>query len=119
VDSRAAWIASALAEGWARLTGQAPLSTREEAGTVGRYSWYSSAKAAGLGYAPRPARDAVAAALAWLVVGSDLPRHVREGLRLADEVRAARPLVPRPIVEEAPSAVRPAPRRRRPPSLRS
>jgi len=94
VPAPVAWVASAAAEGWAKLTGGAPLSTREEAMTVGRFYWYSSARAAALGYAPRPARDAVAASLAWLVISEHVPRFVREGLRLAPEVRAARPLIP-------------------------
>lgn len=98
----AAWLASAAAEGWARLTGSAPLSTREEALTVGRYYWYSCARAGALGYAARPAREAVAASLAWLAIGVDLPRWVREGLRLRPEVRAARPLVPAPLLLPAP-----------------
>jgi len=94
VPAPVAWVASAAAEGWAKLTGGSPLSTREEALTVGRYYWYSGARAAALGYAPRPAREALAASLAWLVISEHVPRFVREGLRLAPEVRAARPLVP-------------------------
>ena len=94
VPAPLAWVASAAAEGWAKLTGGTPLSTREEALTVGRYYWYSNARAAGLGYQPRPARDAVAASLAWLVISEHVPRFVREGLQLAPEVRAARPLSP-------------------------
>jgi len=94
VPAPVAWVASAAAEGWAKLTGGTPLSTREEALTVGRYYWYSSARAAQLGYQPRPARDAVAASLAWLVISEHVPRFVREGLRLTPEVRAARPLIP-------------------------
>jgi len=94
VPAPVAWIASTAAEGWAKLTGGTPLSTREEAMTVGRYFWYSSARVAPLGYQPRPAREAVAASLAWLVISEHVPRFVRESLRLAPEVRAARPLVP-------------------------
>ncbi|HSV66933.1 MAG TPA: NAD-dependent epimerase/dehydratase family protein [Mycobacteriales bacterium] len=93
-----AYAASAAAEAWARLTARDPLSTREEALTIGRWHWYSSAKAAALGYVARPARAAVAESLAWLLVGPHLPRWVREGLRVSPEVRAARPLVPRPLV---------------------
>ena len=96
VPAPVAWVASAAAEGWAKLTGGSPLSTREEALTVGRYYWYSSARAAALGYASRPARDALAASLAWLVISENVPRFVKEGLRLAPEVRAARPLIPSP-----------------------
>jgi dihydroflavonol-4-reductase len=110
-----AWAASAAAELWARLTGTQPLSTRDEAQTVGRYYWYTSAKANQLGYAARPARAAVASSLAWLAISPDLPRWAREGLRLHAEVRAARPLVPAPSADEAPA---PAPVRTRPPRSR-
>ena len=110
------------------LTSTTPLSTREEATTVGRHYWYSSDPARALGYAARPARDAVAASLAWLAVSPDLPRVVRESLRLRPEVRAARPLQPRTVPDPsggdgdaASTAVtprrrppRPAPPRRRP-----
>lgn len=98
-----AWAVSAGAELWARATGTQPLSTRDEAQTVGRYYWYSSAKAHQLGYAGRPARAAVAASLAWLTISSDLPGWAREGLRLHPEVRAARPLVPRTLPGETSS----------------
>jgi len=94
VPASVAWVASAAAEGWAKLTGGSPLSTREEAMTVGRYYWYSSARAAALGHEARPAREALAASLAWLVISKHVPRFVREGLRLTPEVRAARPLTP-------------------------
>jgi dihydroflavonol-4-reductase len=93
----AAWLAAGTAEAWARLTSSSPLSTREEASTVGRYYWYASDRARTIGYAARPARDAVAASLAWLVIGPDLPRFVRESLRLDPAVRAARPLEPRAL----------------------
>lgn len=86
---------SAMAESWARLTSSAPLSTRDEASTVGRFYWYDHTRAAELGYAPRSGREALASALAWLVVGPEVPRWVREGLTLAPDVRVARPLVPR------------------------
>ena len=103
--SLATSVATAVAattEGWARVTGTTPLSTAEEAATVGRYYWYSSARARDLGYAARPAREAVAASLAWLLVSPDLPRWVRESLRVASEVRAARPLTPRPLPAPGP-----------------
>ncbi|HEV7171711.1 NAD-dependent epimerase/dehydratase family protein [Pedococcus sp.] len=119
-----AWTVSAATELWARVTGTEPLSTRDEAQTVGRYYWYTSAKAHELGYAGRPARAAVAASLAWLAVSPDLPRWVREGLRLHPEVRAARPLVPGPLPGEPASeplgaaTVRTRPPRSRPASPR-
>lgn len=119
VPAPTAWLASAAAEAWARLRGATPLSTREEAETVGRYYWYSSAKAAGLGYAARPTRAAVAASLAWLAIDPELPRWVREGLRLHADVRAARPLIPAPLPGAGPDAssagsVSPRPRPSRP-----
>ncbi len=95
--SSAAWLAAAAAEAWGRVSSSAPLSTTDEASTIGRYYWYSSARAEALGYAPGPARTAVAASLAWLALDGSLPRWVREGLRISPEVRAARPLVPRPV----------------------
>jgi dihydroflavonol-4-reductase len=108
LPATSAWAVAAATEWWARLTEQPPLSTREEAGTVGRHYWYSSAKAQSIGYAARPARDAVAGSLAWLAVGTDLPRWAREGLRLRPEVRGARELVPVALAAEE---VRPRPRR--------
>jgi dihydroflavonol-4-reductase len=97
VSRTGAWLGSAGAEAWATLTDTEPLSTREEARTVGRYHWYDSTKAAALGYRARPSREAVAFALAWLLISRHLPRWVREGLRPLPEVRGARPLIPRSL----------------------
>ncbi|HMM96815.1 NAD-dependent epimerase/dehydratase family protein [Phycicoccus sp.] len=109
----AQWAAG-LAEAWARLTGGRPLVTTDEAATVGRYYWYSSARAAGLGYTARPVGEAVAASIAWLLAGDDLPRWVREALRVDPAVRSARRLIPRPLQDPPPAQrVRP-PRPRRP-----
>ena len=109
LDAGSAWALSAAAEWWAGLRDEAPLTTREEATTVGRFYWYTSAKAQELGYAARPARAAVASSLAWLALSPDLPRWAREGLRLHPEVRAARDLVAAPLAE--PEEVSPRPRR--------
>jgi dihydroflavonol-4-reductase len=92
-----AWLAASVAEGVARLTGKPSLATRDEARTVGRWYWYSSAKAAGLGYTARPARAAVAGALAWLVTSPHVPRLARENLTLAQEVYDQRALVAAPL----------------------
>jgi dihydroflavonol-4-reductase len=109
MSAASAWALSAAAEWWAGLRGAAPLTTRDEAATVGRFYWYTSAKAHELGYAARPARAAVAASLAWLAVSPDLPRWAREGLRLHPEVRAARELVAAPPA--TPDDLSPRPRR--------
>ncbi|SDP65649.1 dihydroflavonol-4-reductase [Pedococcus dokdonensis] len=112
MDAGSAWAVSAAAEWWAGVRDERPLTTRDEASTVGRFYWYTSAKAHDLGYAARPARAAVAASLAWLAVSPDLPRWAREGLRLHPEVRAARDLVAGPLGDpSADSAVSPRPRR--------
>jgi dihydroflavonol-4-reductase len=77
-------------EARARLTGKAPLATRAQARMVGRYYWYSHARAAALGYSPRSARDAMAEAIAWLAASPYVSRETRVGLRLSREVHAAR-----------------------------
>ncbi len=74
----------------ARVTGKPPLATRAQARMVGRYYWYSHARAAALGFSPRPARAALADALAWLSPGPHVSREMRTGMRLAREVHAAR-----------------------------
>ena len=109
MDAGSAWAVSAATEWWAQLRDATPLTTREEASTVGRFYWYTSTKAQGLGYAARPARASVAASLAWLAVSPDLPRWAREGLRLHPEVRTARDLVAAPLTD--PEEVSPRPRR--------
>jgi dihydroflavonol-4-reductase len=50
-----------------------------------------------LGYKPKPARAAIANALAWLLSSTQLPRWVRETLRPLPEVRSSRALIPRPL----------------------
>ena len=77
-------------EARARLTGKPPLATRAQARMVGRYYWYSHARAAALGYRARPARQALAEAIAWLAAGPHVSRETRAGLRLGREVHAAR-----------------------------
>ena len=109
LDAGSAWAVSAAAEWWAQLRDSTPLTTRDEATTVGRFYWYTSAKANELGYAARPARATVASSLAWLAVSPDLPRWAREGLRLHPEVRAARELVAAPLADD--EEVSPRPRR--------
>jgi dihydroflavonol-4-reductase len=89
--SAVACYAVALAEeARARATGKPPLATRAQARMVGRHYWYSHARAAALGYSPRPARDALADALAWLSPSRHVSREMRIGMRLAREVHAAR-----------------------------
>jgi dihydroflavonol-4-reductase len=77
-------------EARARFTGKPPLATRSQARMVGRYYWYSHARAAAIGYRPRPARQALAEAVAWLSPGPHVSREARVAMRLGREVQAAR-----------------------------
>jgi dihydroflavonol-4-reductase len=83
------WIALA-EEARARVTGRPPLATRAQAKMVGRYYWYSHDRAAALGYAPRPAVDALADAVAWLAASPHVARETRMKMRLGRPVQAAR-----------------------------
>jgi dihydroflavonol-4-reductase len=77
-------------EARARLTGRPPLATRAQARMVGRYYWYSHDRAAALGYQARPARQALAEAVAWLSASPHVSRESRMAMRLSREVHAAR-----------------------------
>lgn len=81
---------AAAEEARAQLTGRPPLATRAQARMVGRYYWYSHSRAAALGYRPRPARNALAEALAWLAASPHVSRETRATMRLAREVHEAR-----------------------------
>lgn len=84
------YVGASLEELRARFSGRAPLTTRAQARMLGRYYWYSHEKVARIGYAPQPARDAIAVALSWLVASRYVSREVRAGIRLSDEVYGAR-----------------------------
>jgi len=90
LNHTAAYLAAASAEAAARLAGTKPMVTRDEARMACRYYWASSARLAALGWAPRPARDAIATALAWLIERGHIADTVVGRLRLAPEVEAAR-----------------------------
>ncbi|MBB4860621.1 dihydroflavonol-4-reductase [Novosphingobium chloroacetimidivorans] len=86
LGSGLSWLAASFEEGRALLAGEMPMTTREQAGMIGRYYWYDSARAAALGYAPRPARAALLEAVSWLVGSHHVARETRATLRLSDEV---------------------------------
>ncbi len=74
-----------------RVTGKPPRTTRAEARTVGRFFWYRHDKAAALGFAPRPVRQALAETIAWLLVQSPhVSRELRQRLHPSLEVMRAR-----------------------------
>ena len=85
------FLAATAHEMWAQMTGTRPTTTREQAKMVGQFYWYSHAKAqAELGYAPGPARPALAIAIASLVSGKHVSVPLRQTLSLGREVYDAR-----------------------------
>jgi dihydroflavonol-4-reductase len=80
------YLAATAVEMLAMLTGKTPLSTRAQAKMVGRYYWYRHTRAAKLGYAPRPAREALADAIGWLLSTSHIPMTLRGTLTISPEV---------------------------------
>ncbi|MEJ0015125.1 MAG: NAD-dependent epimerase/dehydratase family protein [Acetobacteraceae bacterium] len=82
----AAFLAAAAEELRAKLAGRTALSTREQAGMVGRHYWYSHARAAALGYAPVPARAALVEAISWLAASPHVSRETRACMRLAEDI---------------------------------
>lgn len=69
------WPVALASEALARLAGIEPLVTRDHLRMARKKMFFSSAKAAAeLGYAPRPARAAVADAIAWFRANGMVPR---------------------------------------------
>jgi dihydroflavonol-4-reductase len=89
-----AFLAAGAEEAAARLRGRPARSTREQASMLGRYYWYSHARAARLGYAPAPARAALVETVSWLAASRHIEREVRAGMHLSDEVYRFRDLAP-------------------------
>jgi dihydroflavonol-4-reductase len=94
------FLAAAAQEMWAQFTGTRPATTREQAKMVGQFYWYSHAKAqTELGYAPGPARAAIAKAVAGrlfrLVAKSTMPmrrcrRRLHEALHVCSNRKGSR-----------------------------
>jgi len=82
--------AAALEEVRATLRQRHPATTMAQAKMVGRYYWYSSDRAAALGYDPGSAREALAVAVAWLAASPHVSRETRVGMRLSREAIEAR-----------------------------
>ena len=80
------FLAAAADELRAALHGRSPLSTREQAQMVGRYYWYTHAKAALLGYAPAPAREALIETISWLAASPHIARETRINMHLSPEI---------------------------------
>ena len=82
----ASMLVAAASELVCSLTRTPPLTTRTQARMVGRYYWYEHKKVETLGYRPRPARTALAEAIAWLSASSQITRQLRTTLRLSRDV---------------------------------
>ncbi|HXA21386.1 MAG TPA: NAD-dependent epimerase/dehydratase family protein [Acetobacteraceae bacterium] len=80
------YLAATAEELRAAIGDRTPLSTREQAAMVGRYYWYSHAKAATIGYAPISARAALIETIAWLAASAHVTREVRAGMHLAADI---------------------------------
>ena len=80
------FLAATAEELRATIGGRAPLSTREQAAMVGRYYWYSHAKAATLGYVPTSARATLIETVSWLAASPHISREVRAGMHLAADI---------------------------------
>ena len=90
LNHSASYLLAAAEELHAATHEQSPLITREQASMLGRYYWYSHARAAAIGYSPRPARVALAEAIAWLATSPHVSRETRIGMHLHAEVFTAR-----------------------------
>lgn len=83
-----AYLAAAALEAAAHVAGRRPLVTRDEARMACRFYWYSSARLAALGWTTRPARQAVAEGLAWVLERGHVSDTAMAQLKLAPEVLA-------------------------------
>lgn len=81
-----AYLAALGQELWSTLTGEAPLSTREQAKMVGQYYWYDSSRLEKLGYEPMSSRQALALAINWLVSSEHVPPAVRSSIHLSNDI---------------------------------
>lgn len=90
LNHTAAYLAAASMEATARLAGRRPAVSRDEARMACRFYWYRNARLSSLGWEPRPAREALATALAWLLDRGQIAESVATRLRPLPEVQAAR-----------------------------
>jgi dihydroflavonol-4-reductase len=91
-----AFLAAATEELLAAMAGRAALSTRQQATMIGRYYWYSHAKAAALGYVPSTARSALTETISWLASSSYITRELRARMCLSPDIHRLRSTTERP-----------------------
>ncbi len=91
MGSKTAFFGSTLMELGSKLTGKAPLGTRDMAKMVGSYFWYDDQKARNLGYnAQNSTKRAIVDTIAWLLDSPHLSPKQRRSLKPTPEVLAAR-----------------------------
>jgi dihydroflavonol-4-reductase len=79
-----AWAGAPLLEGWAKLTRQEPLYTRESLNALGANRNYVRAKAEReLGHCPRPTEESVREVYRWFAESGRLPPSLLDGLGAA------------------------------------
>jgi dihydroflavonol-4-reductase len=74
----------------AYLMGRTALTSREQAGMLGRFYWYDHGRAAAIGYRPRPAAVALIEAVSWLAASPHVSREMRVQMHLNDAVQRFR-----------------------------
>ena len=84
------YLAATWYEMVSHFTGEAPLTSRNQAKMVGKYYWYDCNRIHQLGYQPRSALQALAEAVSWLVTSEHISSDLRAQMKLAPEVYAAR-----------------------------
>jgi dihydroflavonol-4-reductase len=90
LNHTASYLAAAAIEAAARFGGQRPTVTRDEARMSARFYWYSHQKIAAIGYSPRPARQVLVEAIAWVIQRGLIADSVMSQLKLGSEITQAR-----------------------------
>lgn len=90
LNHTASYLAAAAIEAAARFGGQRPTVTRDEARMSARFYWYSHQKLATIGYLPRPARQVLVEAIAWVIERGLIADSVISQLKLGSEITQAR-----------------------------
>jgi dihydroflavonol-4-reductase len=86
VGRTGAYIGATFMELGSKVTRRPPMATRGMAKQVGRYFWYTHAKAAALGYRARPVHDTLRETLGWLLDSHHLSDKQKQALSPRTEV---------------------------------
>ena len=86
----ASFLAGAYHEAVSFFSGKRPIVNRVQAKMVGRYYWYDHSRIGALGYAPEPARIALASAISWLAQSEHISDALRNSMTLSKEAHDQR-----------------------------